>query len=434
MKLIKLIIALLICSTSFGQITNITGDKPKIRTALITPTSDTLLVIIGDDIYKMAIADLPAGGGGGSGGGNVYKSGTPTANQVALWVNDSTIKGIDTATLFAGLRANELALLAPKASPTFTGTLTAAAATFSGNVTLSGASTNRILYTNASGVVTTNSNFYFIESNPSFIFNMGTLTGAGVIFRRGTTSNYSHLILENTSGVATDGYMDFGDAGSSGYYPRIIMAADNTTATFSMLEGRVRDASGVEGIRFSARNQAGSAALANSGAKAFTWYNYTTELMSLGIDGNVKIVYTPTYSSGGYSLMVKNTTSNRVETLNMNLTESTYTPTLFNTTNIAASTAYTTYYQRVGDVIHVWGTVDIDATSASTISEMGMELPVASGVGQIYNVAGTGSFEDNTTVQIKGDVANGRAMFRFTPQTDTNNKYSFHFTYKYVAP
>lgn len=114
--------------------------------------------------------------------------------------------------------------------------------------------------------------------------------------------------------------------------------------------------------------------------------------------------------------------------------ESTYTPTLTNTTNIAASTAYTTYYQRIGDIVHVWGTVDIDATTAATLSEMGMSLPVASGVGQIYELAGTASFEDNTSVQIKGDTVNGRAMFRFTPQTDTNNKYSFHFTYKYIAP
>ena len=112
----------------------------------------------------------------------------------------------------------------------------------------------------------------------------------------------------------------------------------------------------------------------------------------------------------------------------------TYTPTLTNTTNIAASTANTTYYQRIGDAIHVWGTVTVDATLALTISEMGMSLPVASGVGQDYEIGGTASFEDNTSVQIIGDVANGRAKWRFTPQSATNNKYSFHFTYKYNAP
>ena len=112
-----------------------------------------------------------------------------------------------------------------------------------------------------------------------------------------------------------------------------------------------------------------------------------------------------------------------------------YTPTLTNTTNIAASTAYTTYYTVVGDMVHVWGAVDIDATTALvTVAEMGMSVPVASGLGNIYDLAGTASFEDNTSVQIKADGGNSRAMWRFTPQTDTNNKYSFHFTYKITAP
>lgn len=114
--------------------------------------------------------------------------------------------------------------------------------------------------------------------------------------------------------------------------------------------------------------------------------------------------------------------------------QTTYTPTLTNTTNIAASTAFTTYYVRIGDWVHVWGEVDIDATAATTISEMGLSLPVATSINNSYALSGTASFEDNTSVQIHGDVANGRAMFRFTPQTATNNKYSFHFSYKWVAP
>ena len=114
--------------------------------------------------------------------------------------------------------------------------------------------------------------------------------------------------------------------------------------------------------------------------------------------------------------------------------ESTYTPSLTNTTNISASTAYTTHYQRIDDVVHVWGEVDIDATTAATISEMGLSLPTTTDIAQTYDLAGTASFEDNTIVQIKGDVTNNRAMFRFTPVSNTNNKYSFHFTYKHYTP
>lgn len=113
-------------------------------------------------------------------------------------------------------------------------------------------------------------------------------------------------------------------------------------------------------------------------------------------------------------------------------TEGTYTPTLTNVTNVAASTAFTTRWVRIGDWYHVYGEVDIDATLATTKSELGLSLPVSSVIGQTYNLSGTGAFDDNTSVQIAGDVTNNRARLLFTPQTATNNKYSFHFSFKYV--
>ncbi len=121
-------------------------------------------------------------------------------------------------------------------------------------------------------------------------------------------------------------------------------------------------------------------------------------------------------------------------TVAISIIEDTYTPTLTNTTNVAASTAYTTYYQRIGDVVRVWGEVDIDATALLTVCEMGLTLPVTSAISTTRQLAGTGAFEDGTVIQILGDVSNGRAKFRFTPLSTSNNKYSFHFTYKFEAP
>lgn len=113
----------------------------------------------------------------------------------------------------------------------------------------------------------------------------------------------------------------------------------------------------------------------------------------------------------------------------------TYTPSLTNTTNIAASTAYTTYYKVEGDWVHVWGEVSIDATAATTITEMNMSLPIPTATfTNSYELAGTGAFEDNTSVQIKADTVAGGAKFRFTPQSASNNTYSFHFSYRWSAP
>lgn len=118
----------------------------------------------------------------------------------------------------------------------------------------------------------------------------------------------------------------------------------------------------------------------------------------------------------------------------LTLDEGSYTPTLTNTTNISASTAATTYWFRVGDRIHVFGSLEIDATSAGTLSELGMTLPVSSIISNESDLAGTAAHEDGTPVRILGDIVNGRAKFKFTPNTATANKYSFHFSYLYVAP
>ena len=114
--------------------------------------------------------------------------------------------------------------------------------------------------------------------------------------------------------------------------------------------------------------------------------------------------------------------------------ESTFTPTLTNTTNIAASTAYTTHYNQIGNKIEFWGDASVDATAALTITEMGMSLPVTSALANTYDLSGVATFEDGTSVQIKADVTNGRAVWRWTPLTATNNRYSFRITYKYTAP
>jgi hypothetical protein len=60
------------------------------------------------------------------------------------------------------------------------------------------------------------------------------------------------------------------------------------------------------------------------------------------------------------------------------LASGTYTPTLSNTTNIAASAAFVCQYQRVGNVVTVSGRVNITPTAASVASELGISLPIAS--------------------------------------------------------
>lgn len=114
----------------------------------------------------------------------------------------------------------------------------------------------------------------------------------------------------------------------------------------------------------------------------------------------------------------------------------TYTPTLSNTTNIAASTAYVTQYMRVGDVVTVGGKVSIDVTTSATDFVLGVTLPIASAFTAEEQCGGT--FIQNIgaspkeTGFIKADTTNDRAYFSGQSVGIANYAWYFSFTYLIV--
>jgi hypothetical protein len=116
-----------------------------------------------------------------------------------------------------------------------------------------------------------------------------------------------------------------------------------------------------------------------------------------------------------------------------NVFSGTYTPTLTNTTNIAASTAYASQYMRVGNVVTVSGRLNIDPTTSGAASELGISLPIASDITATTQCAGTGSNYTTTTEVstggILGDTTNNRATFRFVAGGTAARDYGFTFTY-----
>jgi hypothetical protein len=109
----------------------------------------------------------------------------------------------------------------------------------------------------------------------------------------------------------------------------------------------------------------------------------------------------------------------------------TYTPSLTNTTNIDASTAYTCQYMRVGNVITVSGRVDIDPTATGRIV-LGMSLPISSNFTGTSQAGGTFSSIAATTVNagsISSDSTNDRATFDGVVTVTTSTGFSFSFTY-----
>ena len=109
----------------------------------------------------------------------------------------------------------------------------------------------------------------------------------------------------------------------------------------------------------------------------------------------------------------------------------TYTPTLFNVTNIAASLPYVTQWFRVADMVTVYGSVNIDPTAAGA-SELGMSLPIASNLGNASQLAGMGDCHAvaGYSYAIFGDTANKRASFQWVAVDIANRATRFIFSYQ----
>lgn len=110
----------------------------------------------------------------------------------------------------------------------------------------------------------------------------------------------------------------------------------------------------------------------------------------------------------------------------------TYTPTLTNVTNIAASTAYVCQFMRVGNVVTVSGRVDIDITTASIACELGISLPIASTLSTDEQCSGVAASHAVASLcgRVSGDIAANRAQLRWIATADVANRaWSFTFTY-----
>lgn len=109
----------------------------------------------------------------------------------------------------------------------------------------------------------------------------------------------------------------------------------------------------------------------------------------------------------------------------------TYTPSLTNTTNLDASTAFQCQFCQVGRVVIVSGRVDMDPTTAGLDTQLEMSLPIASNIGASSELGGTACPRDvaGDVVSIAGNSAGDTATFRWIAGDTSNRAYRFIFSY-----
>lgn len=152
-----------------------------------------------------------------------------------------------------------------------------------------------------------------------------------------------------------------------------------------------------------------------------------TERLRIGADGLIAA-----QNNSGFSIARTSVTAPAAT--DGNVYSGTYTPTLTNTTNIAASTPFQAQYMRVGNVVTVSGRANIDPTSTTTASEMGISIPIASNFTAANNLGGVGSVattaNEISSGGILADTTNDRATFRFLSGGTAARDYYFTFTYQ----
>lgn len=115
-----------------------------------------------------------------------------------------------------------------------------------------------------------------------------------------------------------------------------------------------------------------------------------------------------------------------------NTTSGTYTPSLTNTANLDASTAYECQYIRVGSVITVSGKVDMDPTAGATLTQIGISLPVASNLAAEQDCCGTACSKVGDVAAIYADSTNDVAMLEYVSSGTANKSFYFTFTYAVI--
>lgn len=156
------------------------------------------------------------------------------------------------------------------------------------------------------------------------------------------------------------------------------------------------------------------------------------EAAATPIAGNALNLALVQLDSGGVSLVLGDGTP--LTPASFGLAYGTYAPTLFNTTNISASTTFLIQYSKVGNVVTVSGMVTVTPTAIGGIV-LGISLPIASAFAGPAYASGTAVVDSLVVTEsfaIYADAANSRFIMRGLVSATSARNIHFTATYRII--
>ncbi len=226
-----------------------------------------------------------------------------------------------------------------------------------------------------------------------------SLTQGGVLYGNGTSAVGASSTLQT---------------GSNGAF-----TVNGASTTMIMSGAQALYSIGGSGIRVSSSTSGNDLQIICSGNDCyFADWNTGTKGLKLNTNSGAMVVFSPTFQvgSGGTPLSVISTGA--------------YTPTLFNTTNVAASVAFSSAtYFRIGNIVQVAGEITIDPTSAASNTELGISIPIASNFTASTDLAGSIGSNLGDSAYMTADAGNDRIYLQTLPSSNANAAWSFTFQY-----
>ena len=109
-----------------------------------------------------------------------------------------------------------------------------------------------------------------------------------------------------------------------------------------------------------------------------------------------------------------------------------YTPTLANVANTSARTAEACYYTRVGNLVTVSGSCQVDPIAGATLTRITITLPIASNLSSYLQLKGVAFGDTAQGGTLYGDSTSDVAELAFVSVGTANLGINFIFTYEII--